>query len=120
MKKPSENVLSAGKPIDLPENDRLNFRHLAKLIADGLHSMAPTEGFVVAIQGAWGSGKSSLVNFILHYLQDRPEDEQPLIARFDPWIFSGDEDLTVRFFAFLLHEITSDKNTLRYPKLKKV
>ena len=35
-----------------------------------------------------------MLNFINYYLQQYPEEEKPKIIRFNPWWFSGREDLT--------------------------
>jgi hypothetical protein len=48
---------------------------------------------VVAITGSWGSGKTSLVNLIKGHFTSKitPVD-------FNPWFFSGSDDLLERFF----------------------
>ena len=56
---------------------------------------------MVAIYGPWGSGKSTLMNFTAYYLERAEEEQRPLLILFNPWWFSGDEDLTRRFFAEL-------------------
>lgn len=113
-------TISAGKALTVPDGDKLGYRHFAKMLADGLHSMSPVDGFVVAIHGAWGAGKSSFVNFVIHYLKEFPKQDQPLIVQFNPWWFSGQEDLATRFFHFLISAITNDPDKERKKKLKKV
>jgi len=97
----SDSLLLADKPIVDPEHDRLGYATFARHLAESICKMAPPEGLVVAIYGPWGSGKTSLLNLVVHYLQEKPESEQPIIVRFNPWWFSGHEDLTKRFFAQL-------------------
>jgi predicted KAP-like P-loop ATPase len=60
--------------------------------------MVPTDGIVVGLYGPWGSGKTTLLNFVTHYLGETEEGTRPIVVRFNPWWFSGDEDLTRRFF----------------------
>ncbi|HEY9602683.1 MAG TPA: P-loop NTPase fold protein [Allocoleopsis sp.] len=92
------NVLSADNPLIDPNDDRLGYAPFAKNLANSICQMSPPDGFVMAVYGAWGSGKSTLLNFIVHYLEQKPESEQPIIVPFNPWWFSGHEDLTKRFF----------------------
>lgn len=61
----------------------------------------PTEGAVLGIYGPWGSGKTSVLNLVQHYLKQEAADLRPLVVSFNPWWFSGQEDLTIRFFAAL-------------------
>ena len=94
--------LSADKPLDDPLLDRLGYAPFAEHLADGILRLAPTEGFVVAVQGPWGSGKSTFLNFLIRYLEERPSEDKSTVTRFNPWWFSGREDLTRRFFTQLL------------------
>ncbi|MBO3463517.1 P-loop NTPase fold protein [Aetokthonos hydrillicola Thurmond2011] len=81
-----------------PEKDRLGYATFAKYLADSICNMTITEGFVIAVYGSWNSGKSTLMNFLIHYLQEKPEDERPIIVPFNPLLFSGSQDITKRFF----------------------
>ena len=81
-----------------PKADRLGYAPFARHLADSICKMTFSGVFVIAIYGPWNSGKSTLLNFIVHYLNQKPEDEQPLIVPFNPWLFSGSEDITRRFF----------------------
>ncbi len=96
------NVLSADNPLIDPSDDRLGYAQFAKNLAESICKMAPPQGFVMAVYGSWGSGKSTLLNFLVYYLEQKPESEQPIIVPFNPWWFSGQEDLTRHFFAQLL------------------
>ena len=101
------NVLSADNPLTDPKHDALGYAPFARHLANSIGKMSPPDGFVMAVYGAWGSGKSTLLNFIVYYLthtpegEDKPEAEQPIIVPFNPWWFSGQEDLTKRFFGQL-------------------
>lgn len=81
-----------------PKADRLGYAPFAKHLADSICKMSFAGGFIIGVYGSWNSGKSTLLNFIVHYLKQKPEKEQPLIVPFNPWLFSGEEDLTRRFF----------------------
>lgn len=102
-----EQLLSPDRPLNHPEEDILGYDRFAESLARSLRRMTPLEGMVVAIHGPWGSGKSSVLNFVRHYLEEDPEEEgrageeRPLMMRFSPWWFSGREDLTRLFFGQL-------------------
>lgn len=91
-----------------PQTDRLGYTTFAKYLADSICQMTFEEGFVIAVQGPWGSGKSTLLNFVVHYLQQKPEEEQPIIVPFNPWLFSGHQDITKRFFDQLQDVLTKE------------
>jgi predicted KAP-like P-loop ATPase len=58
------------KPITEPSDDRFGINPFAKTLAASIRKINAPEGTVVALNGPWGSGKSSAVNLILHHLKD--------------------------------------------------
>lgn len=100
----SDAILSADKPLAHLEGDRLGFAPYARYLAQIVAYRCPDNGLVIAICGPWGSGKSTLINFILRSLEALPEPERPYIIHFSPWLFSGESDLTGRFFQQVLSE----------------
>ncbi|ABA24802.1 conserved hypothetical protein (plasmid) [Trichormus variabilis ATCC 29413] len=92
------NILSADKPLSDPKDDKLGYAPFAKNLAESICKMSPPDGLVIAVYAPWGLGKSTLLNFIIHYLKQKPEQEQPIIVQYNPWWFSGQEDLTKSFF----------------------
>lgn len=110
------NILSADNPLIDPKDDRLGYASFAKNLAESLCLMTSGEGLVLAVYGSWGSGKSTLLNFIIHNLEQKPNNEQPIIVRFNPWWFSGEEALTKQFFnqlqAVLVNKLKSGAKKL--------
>ncbi len=104
-------ILSDDKPLSDPQNDLLGGRYaaFAKYIAEQICKMAPADGFVIAINGDWGSGKSTALNFVEHYLNEVNDTEKPIIVRFNPWWFSGRDDLIRIFFDQLLFTLNREK-----------
>jgi len=51
------------------------------------------QGAVVALQGAWGSGKSWLLHAAEKELGKQPEATRPLWIQFSPWALSGSDAL---------------------------
>ncbi len=97
MGTPSE-MFSPDKPLSDPKLDRFNYAPVAERLAISIQKMSPPEGLVIGIYGEWGLGKSTFIEFVIHYLEQLPKGEQPIIMRFNPWWFSGSENLVKRFF----------------------
>lgn len=85
-------------PITRPEEDKHSFNTLAKSIANGISGQVSPNGFVTAITGSWGSGKSSMINLVRHHLENNEEEGDLIIFDFKCWWFRGPEALTVAFF----------------------
>jgi predicted KAP-like P-loop ATPase len=103
------NSVFADTPLMNPQQDRLGYAPFAKHLADSICKMNFPGGFVIAVYGSWGFGKSTLLNFLIHYLKEKPEDEQPVVIQFNPWLFSGDEDITRRF----INQLQTSLNQLK-------
>jgi hypothetical protein len=104
---------------DLPlinnEDDKLGRFVFASEIAFGLVNSfrENNESVVLGINGNWGSGKSTLINFIINEV-DRlcKEKEYEIITlRFNPWMFSGQNELQNIFLKemFLKLEVNKEK-----------
>lgn len=106
---PAVDRLSSDKALTDPSDDRLGYTGFAKQLADIIAHHAPDEGLVTALYGPWGSGKSTLLNFIKSYLAELPQSEQPVLVEFNPWWFSGQEDLVLRFFDQLMSVLNNRK-----------
>ncbi len=95
---PSDNAvmaLSGDNPIKLGADDRLQRLKGAQSLAEDIRDVDASEGYVVGIVGPWGSGKTSIVNMVREALQAEPP--VPVID-FNPWLFSGTDELVDAFF----------------------
>lgn len=83
------------------KQDRLGRNEFAIQIANGLVNSFKDnhESIVIGINGEWGSGKSTLVNFVVQEIEEitKNEDYKPVIIRFNPWMFSGQKELQTIF-----------------------
>lgn len=93
--------LSPDRPGEDPALDRLGYSPFAKHLADSVLRLPSTEGLVIAVYGAWGAGKTTVLNYIRHYLGQAPQEQRPALVTFNPWWFSGAEDLIRGFFGQL-------------------
>ncbi|MCA9587128.1 MAG: KAP family NTPase [Myxococcales bacterium] len=87
-------ALSGDRPIESRTQDRLGRSPFALAIAEQILSASPHDGYVVAIMGPWGAGKTSLLNIIAEAMRER----DAVVLNFNPWVFSGIEGLVSHFF----------------------
>ncbi|OYR67571.1 hypothetical protein DJ79_08875 [Halorubrum ezzemoulense] len=87
--------LQGDRPLESSGNDRLGYSHFAENLADTVTSRAPTDGYTIGVYGPWGSGKSTILNFLEDELED--VNSIPAVVRFNPWWFSGRGDLVEKF-----------------------
>ena len=90
--------LRADSPLTDPKDDLLGYAPFAKDLAKSIAEMIPSDGFVMAIFGEWGSGKTTALNFVESYLLEMDDTKRPLIVHFNPWWYSGPEQLLIAFF----------------------
>lgn len=88
----------ADAPISDPNDDRFNRWPFAKRIADTIASRRDPSSLVVAIYGAWGDGKTTVLNFLNRELSQL---DNIVIIRFNPWQFPDEVALLRSFFAVL-------------------
>ncbi len=101
------------------DKDRLGFRSLARRIAISLVDQASAEGLVIGIEGAWGSGKSSLLHLIMEELAKMPKEKVPAVMDFRPWLISDRNALITNLFDEIATRLSqesskSEENSLKY------
>lgn len=91
---PGDNPIRDSKDDVLGRNDVAEsfVRHVLKLDV--------SEGAVVGVFGPWGSGKTSFINLAKAKFKERGNP----VFDFNPWMFSGTEQLVQRFFTELSSE----------------
>jgi hypothetical protein len=92
----SRFALSGDKPIESSAEDRLDRVRFAEALATQIATAPVTGSFVIGLTGPWGSGKTSLLNMVSETLTENQPDT--VVLRFNPWLFSGTEQLVARFF----------------------
>lgn len=98
-------MFNSDKPIENASQDLLSRDEFAKRFAKALLDYEDISGLCIGLFGAWGSGKTSLLNLIIHEIGsnavDMPEDEKPVIMRFDPWNYTSTQQLVHQYFVML-------------------
>lgn len=92
------------RPIQTEAEDRFGFAALAARIAEALTTQAADKGFVLGLEGKWGSGKSSLLALTLKHLRNM--DMQKVAAvEFRPWLIGDHDQLLASLFEDLAKAI---------------
>ncbi|WP_027174624.1 KAP family P-loop NTPase fold protein [Desulfovibrio aminophilus] len=107
--------LSADRPSTDPREDLFGHAPFAKSLADSICHYPSSDGLVLALYGPWGSGKSTVLGYVGHYLERQPQENRPVVVIFNPWWFSGQENLA-RAFLGQLRAVLPNKSE-KYKKL---
>jgi predicted KAP-like P-loop ATPase len=94
-------MLTNDTPITTPEDDRFGVDPFAQALARAISEMSAPKGAVIAVNGPWGTGKSSAINLVLYHLDQLIKEGKIKVIRFSPWWLSGTEAITAAFFSDL-------------------
>jgi predicted KAP-like P-loop ATPase len=104
-------------PILDPGEDKFNRLPFAKRIADAIAGRSDTSSIVVGIYGAWGQGKTSVLNLIEHQLGAHKGLE---VLRFNPWRYQNEDQILVAFFEAIANLLGEELYTWVERKAKSV
>ena len=94
-------ALSADLPSSDPKDDLFGHAPFAKSLAESICRYQSSDGLVLALYGPWGSGKSTVLNYVEYHLDQVCEEKRPIVVTFNPWWFSGQENLARAFLGQL-------------------
>ena len=111
-----ENIFSdSPAQIDLLGRDKF-----AKEIALSLLKNFPinSDSLVFGLNGRWGSGKSTLMGFIIREMKEQMGNDDKIIIydEFNPWMFSGQEQLQKEFLKGLKEKLQNNSRLKEYFK----
>lgn len=89
--------LSSDRPSTDPAQDLFGHAPFAKTLAKAIRGYRGSDGIVLALYGPWGSGKSTVLAYVEHDLEQLPQADRPVVVSFNPWWFSGQENLAKAF-----------------------
>ncbi len=92
------------RPIESSDQDRFGFAPLAERVADALTTQAAGKGFVLGIEGKWGSGKSSLLALVVAKLKAM-NLSKVAVVEFRPWLIGDRDQLLASLFEDLVKAI---------------
>lgn len=101
--------LSTDQPISSLAEDRFQRYGFSKQIATTISNRKSDEGIVIGLYGAWGEGKTSVLNFIATELQ---LNKDVLTVKFNPWRYQGENMLLTQFFTLLAKELKTELKTI--------
>lgn len=92
------DLFVADSPIVDPALDRFMRWPFAQRVAQTIASRRDPSSIVIGIYGAWGEGKTTVLNFIEKELRESPH---VVCVRFNPWRFGDEVHLLRNFFQTL-------------------
>ncbi|WP_242306537.1 MULTISPECIES: KAP family P-loop NTPase fold protein [Bacillus cereus group] len=81
-------------PLDDTDRDMLGFKEKAEEIAEFINDFSPKLPYCLSINGSWGAGKSTMLNFVATNL----DKGKCITVRFNPWMISEREELIKNLF----------------------
>ena len=106
-------------PIESAGDDEYGITPFAESLAKSILKIEDPVGTTIALNGEWGTGKSSAVNLVRAEL-DKAADEKLVVTEFKCWWFRGEEALALAFLqnlhTLLTHSL-KDKVKDLIPKL---
>ncbi len=81
-------------PLNDIDRDRLGFKEKAEEIAAFINDFSPKLPYCLSINGSWGAGKSTMLNF----LETNLDKGKCITVRFNPWMISEREELIRNLF----------------------
>ncbi|MDA9069187.1 KAP family NTPase [Algibacter sp.] len=103
-----KHTISSDKPIINEQQDRFQRYNFSKRIAESIINNESESGNVIGVYGAWGEGKTSILNMIITNLES---DENTIIINFNPWRYRNEDELILNYLVKISSELNIELNT---------
>ena len=100
--------IDSDAPVQDSKGDRFDRAPFAFRIAETLTRRADPASLVIAVYGAWGEGKTTVLNFIREKLKSEPS---VVCVNFNPWRLNGEDELLTGFFSTLADALDAELKT---------
>ncbi|MCS3416451.1 hypothetical protein M2399_001185 [Pseudomonas sp. BIGb0450] len=105
-------------PVNLRDEDNLNRWSISKSVLRAIESSPDDWSIRIALHGKWGTGKTSVLNFIETQIKEQnyrispdPNSLKVVVVRFSAWNASGEGGVISQFYQALLEQLP-DKQRL--------
>lgn len=88
--------------------DEFGLGNMVRGLAKTLVDQVTADGYVVGVEGEWGTGKSTFVNFVAEEIENTSESH--FVIRFEPWLLGTRDTLLANFFGLLISKIGDSKD----------
>lgn len=89
-------------PVSDINSDSLGRTHFVENLQQLIISIPPDEGLVIALNGPWGAGKTTVLKFLEQSFHNLPISERPTVVWLNPWQKAGQDKPLGQLF---VHEI---------------
>lgn len=107
---------SSDAPVSKIDDDEFSRWGFSERVAQVIADRQDPSSIVIGIYGAWGDGKTSVLNFIEQSLKS---NENVICIKFNPWRFGSEDQLLMGFFNQIADALDS-KLTTSGDKLKDI
>lgn len=104
---------------NIEEGDDLKFAPFASRVAQGIMNYSQDETFILSLEGEWGSGKTTLINFIKNEINNSDKKDKYKIIHFNPWLLTDINQVIKLFFDELMKIILSITTDAKKDEFKK-
>lgn len=110
-------MFSSDRPISKSSEDLLGRYAFSKRMATAIANLATGDSTVVGLYGAWGSGKTSVINMVEEELEQ--SNSGILVIRFNPWNRIESSNLITEFFQVLKENVNTKIEKVAYDGTKR-
>lgn len=100
------DTYNSDKPILSNGEDAFNRKEFAKRIADTIKQQNRSEGLVIGLYGAWGEGKTSVLNMF----ENEFNKDEFIVIKFNPWRCNDIDSMLLEFYNQISKELNKSLN----------